>query len=272
VNVSLNYFYRTHKETNLCVMKLPYILAAGILATGVLSCSDDEYPTSCRLNRSTSEGNTKMQAYYDGSQRLQRIVVYNDETQVIDQDFRVYRNGDGNIDSTYCYNASGELIAKYRMLYNIDDEIGRIDLLADLDSDGDFEVTEHFEILYEGGEVSEIRKFNLFDVQTGTYTFEWQDGNVTQFNNNGPTLELDYDNKLNLYTGIGKDVLFLNPQLMPIIMSKNNPMEVIQHDASGSLEFTLTIVYEYNEHDLPSQSTANLDGNTTVTYYDYDCD
>jgi hypothetical protein len=215
-----------------------------------------------------------MQAYYDGDQRVDRIVSYDPATQVVENDFRIYRNGDAEIDSAYKYDGTQTLMGKYKMLYNLDGEIGRIDIFTDGDADGTFTLDEYYNVIYDNaGQIVEIRRFTDNDVQTAIYGFEWENGNVVNFDNNGPNLEFDYDNKLNLYTGLGHDVLFLTPQLLPLIMSKNNPVAVRQYNSLGVLDFSVELTHTYNEDNLPIQSTiVPSNDDPIVNQYEYTCD
>lgn len=245
----------------------------GIVAVFTASCSKDEFPTKCRIKEVKQGNNITAQAYYDGKNRVERFTTYDQVTQIVDNDFHVYRNNEGKIDSAYVFDETNELVGKYRLIYNVSGNIGRIDVLTDDNDDGIYTIDQYYEMVYNTAQdVETIRRFNSGGSETAEYSFEWSNGNIVTFNNDGPRLEFTYDDKLSLYTGVGKDVLFLNPQLLPLIMSKNNPLKIQQYNLLNQPEFTIDFSYQYNEHDLPVQSTAVQGNNTTVTNYWYTCD
>lgn len=257
-------------------MKTTWIIGSVAIVMGsfLTACNKDpEGASNCRINKVTQNNAVLAQAYYNNANKLERFVTYDQSTQIISEDFRLFRNSEGKLDSARAFNASGNLIGKYKIIYNVSGQAGRIDLFTDGNNDGEFNLLHYYEIIYNGSnDPVEITKFEANGAEDATYTFEWNNGNVTKFNNDGPRLELNFDDKLSLYTGIGKDVLFLNPQLLPLVMSKNNPLNITQYSPLNIFEFSIDFTYTYNDKNLPTQSVAVNGNNSTVTSYEYNCD
>jgi hypothetical protein len=252
-------------------LMLIFALGAGVLTLN--SCSDEveEEPTpattTCYVTQETStddEGSETINYEYNSDDQLQYAIEDGDSMIFEYSGGRVALAIDGLEESTFIYPAASNTPERINIKY---DGVATGFVIIVSGAEGITKVENH--------EYDAEENAVLVDVTNFTYTNGLLSGAITQsydaeteeFSTDLEIASIVLDGKKNPYNG---DVAFLFVNdFSPIAASSSNIVSAQAVTELGNFEYTT--VYEYNEHNYPTNVTASIFGQTNTIAFTYSC-